>query len=44
MICLFYEGDFATEMEIFGTENPLFGVNLSKIAIILKVDGSNIWN
>ena len=23
MICLFYEGDFATEMEIFGTENPL---------------------
>ena len=44
MICLFYEGDFATEMEIFGTENPLFGVNSSKIAIILKVDGSNIWN
>ena len=41
---LFYEGDFSTKLGIFGTENPLFGVNSSKIAIILKVDGLNIWN
>ena len=41
---LFYEGDFGTKLGIFGTENPLFGVNSSKIAIISKVDGLNIRN